>query len=952
MKTERESDKELLDLLGEVARADGGDAPNDERAEYAALLNEVRAADDAGPSARFNDRLRDAWASEVGASQPARPTRSRNWWRLSIPLAAAAVIAFVLLWPGGAVNDRGGSGVAWADVVKAMDRVQQFHVIMFDDDPRRADKDKRLTRVDLFHQHPDRYRAHGLGHIAFSTGGKRLTWSPQKRGFLEHLKGERAPDILPQEFVDAHGKLGTLAGILATMFDGKVPQGEPVKSDEVSASQGIDVFDYAHKATDKWLRIWVLRESKLPLKMHLYYPGSDEFMLVTFDYSDPQPAGFFDAEAFATQAAKLTDDDPHRYYSIGSTPVAGTRPRAADQIHAVEGGYKAPKVKGLASNEAGDVLLVTSYVKNRTPKGYHPHSAKYQRVTDTWGNEFLVAYENWGGASAASDHRWVLMPHPPFKRGTGPRQITMTYVVEPQYGERIELGTETLDVPEPAPGEKAKDWPKELAARKHSAWREYLRHYGTLAQQLDEIDGSLVNDANDLPSLSWKFSLLREHGREDAAWAVFEQHMRDRIFDDPKVLNVEYVAASQYLLYLASSGRDEELRNLSASVKKMIETVRASKDERLKSDLSQLVRIEHSPLPAAVNVLEWREQFKNGPQVVRTLAGRDGLVFVELAIPKPPEGWSSNGWDGQAPYGWFWQPNLGEGWQINARLPKVEEGRLWLVVRGNGKQVPLSGEATLALDNYLSKPTRHDAKVQWSRTIDVPQPTVDDVKAWWFAANGNGDKGWWPLPPPSTQPAASVAAGPQDWMREADKLRDGRKYEDALALYAKALAASRGEWSPMYTQGVGLLDTMETCKRQMRVSQARCFAELGRLDESRKVAAELRAMLPETPDLGDPLHGHVAADALAAELCVPRALLKQGDVRGAAAELDRLAALRPKLTDLPDGTIMVDRGAMKIGWHPRSKQKDAWRLYDALWWQVKDAIRSSATRPTTSAAAG
>ena len=57
---------------------------------------------------------------------------------------------------------------------------------------------------------------------------------------------------------------------------------------------------------------------------------------------------------------------------------------------------------------------------------------------------------------------------------------------------------------------------------------------------------------------------------------------------------------------------------------------------------------------------------------MRTLAGRDGWVFIELAIPKPPEGWSSNGWDGQAPYGWFWQPNLGEGWQINARLPKVE----------------------------------------------------------------------------------------------------------------------------------------------------------------------------------------------------------------------------------------------------------------------------------------
>ena len=111
-------------------------------------------------------------------------------------------------------------------------------------------------------------------------------------------------------------------------------------------------------------------------------------------------------------------------------------------------------------------------------------------------------------------------------------------------------------------------------------------------------------------------------------------------------------------------------------------------------------------------------------------------------------------------------------------------------------------------------------------------------------------------------------------------------------------------------------------------------------------------MLPEKPDLGDPLQGQVAADALAAELCVPRSLLKQGDVKGASAELHRLAARRPKLTDLPDGTIMVDRGPAKFGWHPRSKQEEAWRQYDALWWEVKDALQSSVTRPTTSAAAG
>ena len=948
MKTERENDKELLDLLGEPARADGGDAPTDERAEYAALLNEVRAADVAGPLARFNDRLRDAWVSEVAASQAARPTPSRNWWRLSIPLAAAAVIGFVLLWPGGLVNDGGGSGVAWADVVKAMDRVSHFHMIVFADDPRSADEKTKMFRMDLFYQQPDRWRAHGMGHVAFSVDGKRQTWSVEKRKFAE--KGDRAPDMFPREFVELHRKSGTLPAVLASIFNGKVPAGEPVKSDEVSAAQGIDVFDYAQKASDTWVRIWVLRESKLPLKMHLFHPSSDEFTLVNFDYSDPQPQTFFDADAFARQAATLSDGDPYRHYSIGSTPVAGARPRAADQVHAVEGGYRAPVVKRVLSNADGDVALVTDNPRNLTPTGRHPLQQEYRRVTDNWGNT-LISAGGWSRVSSGSRHTY-LMPLPPVKRGEGPREVTVSYVIEPEHGTEIVLKTETLSVPDPSVAGQPNDWAKELPQQKQSVLRNYLQEFGTLAQQLEAIDAALAKDPKALSALGWRFQLLREHGREDAAWAQFERQMRDRIFGDPALLNDQYSNAAQYLMYLAGKGRDEELARLSQVARKMMEHARSKKDSRGGSKLYNLERIEHNPLCPAAHVLEWRETFKDGPQVVRTLAGRDGLVFIELAIPKPPEGWSSNGWDGQAPYGWFWQPTFGEGWQIQARMPKVEEGRLWLIARGQGTQVSLSGEAILALDNYGSKPTRHDAKVRWSRTIDVPPPTIDDMKAWWFATNGNSDKGWWPLPPPSTQPAAPVAAGPREWMHEANTLRDAGKFEDAVPLYAMAIGAPRGDWPAAYTQGVGLLDTVGMLNRQMRVSLARCLAELGRMEEARKVAAELRSMLPEQPDLADPLQGNVAADALLAELCVPRAMLKRGDVTGAAAELYRLAAHRSKLTDLPDGTLMVDRGPAKFGWHPRSTQKEAWRQYDALWWEVKDALGSSATRPTTSAAAG
>jgi hypothetical protein len=49
--------------------------------------------------------------------------------------------------------------------------------------------------------------------------------------------------------------------------------------------------------------------------------------------------------------------------------------------------------------------------------------------------------------------------------------------------------------------------------------------------------------------------------------------------------------------------------------------------------------------------------------------------------------------------------------------------------RRREQQVTLTAEAMLALDNYGIKPIRHDAKLTCQRTIDVPEPTIDDMKA-------------------------------------------------------------------------------------------------------------------------------------------------------------------------------------------------------------------------------
>jgi hypothetical protein len=331
-----ENDRELLDLL----QSQDTHTPAE---KWTAMLDDLRAADNDSTSQGFSESLRRQWQTELAAEK--RAASRFHWPRLAVPLmAAAAVVAFVLLWPGSVPNPGNGSsspaGVVWGDVVQAMQKVEQFHVLVFVDSPLTGDESREsILRLDLFHQQPDRWRAHGLGHVSFAIAGeKQRIWNAKKKKWAGPK--DQDPDILPADFIEKHSKLGTLGAVLAMFFGGDVPAGAPVKSDEVASAQGIDVFDYAREASKQWVRIWVLRESKLPLKMHLYTPEADEFMLVTFDYSDPQPAAFFDADSFAAGAEKIEGDDDEllarRVYSVGSRPVAGTQPRGADQIFDVK----------------------------------------------------------------------------------------------------------------------------------------------------------------------------------------------------------------------------------------------------------------------------------------------------------------------------------------------------------------------------------------------------------------------------------------------------------------------------------------------------------------------------------------------------------------------------------------------------------------------------------------
>ncbi|MEZ6193693.1 MAG: hypothetical protein R3C45_20820 [Phycisphaerales bacterium] len=266
-------------------------------------LSLIEPTDDAGDmDVLFNDRLRRAWSSESQTDHATQTTvqsagsgRPRiNRW--SVPLAAAAAIALALVvWmPTGRP---GGNGTAWAEVTQAMQAVTQFRMTVFGSDPGTMFKDFELFHLEFYFRQPDRWRSQGWGRVCLLRDGEASLYDTETGKPIEN-HGNALVNMTRDV---AEGGTGVLDAILNELFNNAPPPGEPVLSDSVALQAGIDAFDYVGDPNARRARVWVLRESKLPLRIHIYTEGTEDFMLVSFDYSDPKPRTFFDAESLAAE---------------------------------------------------------------------------------------------------------------------------------------------------------------------------------------------------------------------------------------------------------------------------------------------------------------------------------------------------------------------------------------------------------------------------------------------------------------------------------------------------------------------------------------------------------------------------------------------------------------------------------------------------------------------------
>lgn len=206
--------------------------------------------------------------------------------------AAAAIIAVVVLGAHELIGPSGMTSVAWADVVKRFESVPFFNVTI-EVSPGQSAPGKK---IQIWKSGDSRARAEEGNTVTFAN------FSGGERQIIAFDRSTRKPvpvsiqvtamlDVLCPE---GEFSLDTIIAAAAAESAEVVP----VEASDSGNSEEVAVFEAKRKGTGEGLRIWTLRQSKLPIRMRFSDPRSGEYGEFRFEYAEKKDASFFDSEAF------------------------------------------------------------------------------------------------------------------------------------------------------------------------------------------------------------------------------------------------------------------------------------------------------------------------------------------------------------------------------------------------------------------------------------------------------------------------------------------------------------------------------------------------------------------------------------------------------------------------------------------------------------------------------
>ena len=259
-----------------------------------------------------------AFRRRLGRRDVAAPTRTLTL-RAAFRVVLAVVCAAILFIEMGRLFGP-AMPPTWAEVVETFDSVPFFKATIYSRPNALADP----LQQELWMEAGGGLRLRAGNEIIFGEKGQMTETVP----FAGTARAAAQHDAIRDGLQPFAAALGTTEAFSFESFLRALPGEERIwatlQNPNVSISHDIVVFDMTTEHDPDWIRVWALRESRLPVRVLFWSPGSGGSTDVLLSYSDRQLPEFFDADAFRASLAQLGGDPASRAYALIQDP--GGRP--------------------------------------------------------------------------------------------------------------------------------------------------------------------------------------------------------------------------------------------------------------------------------------------------------------------------------------------------------------------------------------------------------------------------------------------------------------------------------------------------------------------------------------------------------------------------------------------------------------------------------------------------
>ena len=267
--------------------------PNNDEAQIRQRLKQLAAVT---PSAETTSAALARVRQKLMQTDTRPIARSASLWRFLMrgnlaKLAVAAAILAVLGVLLGRVGPFGRGSIAWADVARQFQSVPFFNAAIYIKDGATSEP----VQMELWWRHDGHTRLRIGTQVVFSLNGQAI------RAFDVQTRQPVEPNRTAAGFLAriAEANEFSLDAVIDTMFGGQAKEVTPQVNASATISQDMVMFDIEMPHSPESVRIWALRESRLPIRIRIRNPHTGDASDAIFEYSEGQPEAFFDPNAFA-----------------------------------------------------------------------------------------------------------------------------------------------------------------------------------------------------------------------------------------------------------------------------------------------------------------------------------------------------------------------------------------------------------------------------------------------------------------------------------------------------------------------------------------------------------------------------------------------------------------------------------------------------------------------------